>query len=390
MAICIYCANEKSDSELTLEHVIPQFLGGASAPDQFKIRTVCKKCNNTLGLFVDASYAKSWWISNWLAMTAIQCFDSNHPQGIPLVCMGPTALQPPEMADDEVCELWLGPHGEEVYWIRPSDEQLYWYVGGNPVTSKTTNSRAYFSFNENSHKNQLMTWLTFKDAFKNKAVRKIMRTTVFGANPENIGFTKPDELDLQRISYFRSLGESGNADRKISLGMNVTFDHRFMAKLGLGVGYVLFGNSFLSTPYCKELRNGLWHHDDQQPTPEIKGSPTLGGEKDPLFLKFSGIENAVTLTLLPTPEGVALNLNIGAQHSASILCAEPALMTQSNWAEISEGKVIILFPHLRRCITMSLPQFVSHHLGHYRHDDLIAANNDSRRNLSGTQSGITA
>ena len=45
----------------SLEHVIPQFLGGAYAPDQMKTKDVCRKCNSDLGLFVDAAFEKTNW-----------------------------------------------------------------------------------------------------------------------------------------------------------------------------------------------------------------------------------------------------------------------------------------------------------------------------------------
>ncbi|MGZ5027986.1 MAG: HNH endonuclease [Methylobacter sp.] len=58
MSICIYCRLDKSESDFSLEHIIPQSLGGAAAPDYFKTRKVCSTCNNNLGLFVDASFEK--------------------------------------------------------------------------------------------------------------------------------------------------------------------------------------------------------------------------------------------------------------------------------------------------------------------------------------------
>ena len=72
--ICIYCGEEKDDSEFTFEHVIPQSLGGAYAPDQFKTHDVCVKCNGNLGLFVDAAFEKDWFVQSWLLMSAMAFF----------------------------------------------------------------------------------------------------------------------------------------------------------------------------------------------------------------------------------------------------------------------------------------------------------------------------
>jgi len=153
MRKCIYCSSEKEESEFSLEHIIPQFLGGAYAPDKFKTRNVCKTCNSNLGLFVDASFEKNFLVYNHLNEAAYAFFDPGNPSGLPLTCMENSDLSPPEMNDTEVCELWLGPLGEQVFWIRPKDERLYWYSGGNPRTVKEVNNRAYFLFSERSTKN---------------------------------------------------------------------------------------------------------------------------------------------------------------------------------------------------------------------------------------------
>lgn len=88
MRQCIYCRKEKDETDFTLEHIIPQFLGGAYAPDCFKVRNVCGPCNNNLGLFVDAAFEKSWFVSNRLKLAAYALFDPNGAVGLPLVCMG--------------------------------------------------------------------------------------------------------------------------------------------------------------------------------------------------------------------------------------------------------------------------------------------------------------
>jgi hypothetical protein len=81
---CIYCWQDKDDSEFTLEHVIPQFLGGAYGPDSLKTRHVCKQCNSNLGLFADAGFEKNWLVSNQLRDAAVSFFDPDDPIGLPL------------------------------------------------------------------------------------------------------------------------------------------------------------------------------------------------------------------------------------------------------------------------------------------------------------------
>lgn len=147
MPICMYCGTEIADSSSSLEHIIPQFLGGAYAPDRFKTHRSCRRCNNNLGLFVDAAFERDWTVGNNLAHLARESLALQGGQattGVPLICMGLSELSPPRMEEGEVCESWLGPHGEQVYLIRQSDDRLYWYSGGNPITAKQEVSRAYF------------------------------------------------------------------------------------------------------------------------------------------------------------------------------------------------------------------------------------------------------
>ncbi|ODQ37843.1 hypothetical protein BHC25_07065 [Mannheimia haemolytica] len=136
MKICIYCREEKEDDEFSLEHVIPQFLGGNFISDKFKTRHVCKKCNNNLGLFVDAAFEKDWLVFNYLSSESDAFFNPDNLTSLPLKCMGIGNLKPPYIEENEVCEHWLGPLGEQIFWIRPDDERLYWYSGGNPRTVK--------------------------------------------------------------------------------------------------------------------------------------------------------------------------------------------------------------------------------------------------------------
>lgn len=102
MRTCIYCRKDKPNEEFSLEHVIPQCLGGSIAPNEFKTRDVCEKCNNDLGLFVDASFEKSWFVSQQLQANARALFEPSHPQALPLICMGPCDLNVPGMLETEV------------------------------------------------------------------------------------------------------------------------------------------------------------------------------------------------------------------------------------------------------------------------------------------------
>ncbi|WP_035054886.1 HNH endonuclease [Andreprevotia chitinilytica] len=384
MSKCIYCRQDKDPAEFTLEHVFPQFMGGAYAPDCFKTRSVCKPCNSNLGLFVDAGFEKNWFVSNRLRMNARAFFDPNSPVGLPLVCMGKSDFVPPQLQECEVCESWLGPFGEQVYWVRPHDERLFWYTGGNPRTTKTTESRAYFLFSERSEKNPLISLLSFRDAFEGRRVRKIMCTEV-GDILTGIGFKAPDELDLLRVKYFNEACRISKT-KHIQLAMYVPFDFRFLVKLGLGVAYSLFGSKALQTAYAEELYKALWYRNENG-QPQINGSSSIMHGNNPLFTKVVGEANAVTIMIIPTPEGVAVNLNLGESLNWVIKCASYENLTEDDIHPLREGRVLLLYRQLQRAFDLALPEYIAHKCGNQPHPELtgisakLALHRDYFKNL---------
>jgi len=376
----------KDEEDFSLEHVIPQFLGGAFSESKFKTRNVCKQCNSRLGVYVDASFEKTWFISAWLQQAAFACHDAESPKPIPLICMGTSTLTPPGMAEHEVCESWLGPMGEQIYWIRPRDENLYWYSGGNPVKTKSVKSRAYFFFSERSAKDLKLVWISFKGAFKKrKSVKKIMCTTVEGANLADIGFSSPDDLDIQRIAFFKSASSVNYGVHHNQISFNLTFDLRFMAKLALGLSYCLFGDSTFNSKYTEELRKALWHQGDfSEPSscnnfPMLQGSSTFGhnmlGLPEHLLEKY-----AVTLIFTSTPLGVAFHLSLGHSNSWTILCASSDCLSENDMKQIGDGLVVILYKSLQKGISISLTEYISYKLGHSEHPLLDSINANIDRN----------
>lgn len=369
MRKCIYCKKNKEDHEFSLEHVIPQFLGGAQAPDELKTHDVCKICNNNLGLFVDASFEKDFLVFNQLNESAYSLFDPDNPTSLPLRNMGISDLIPPGMENDEVCESWLGPLGEQVFWVRPTDEKLYWYTGGNPRTAKSVKTKAYFLCAERSAKNILLTWISFRDAFIGRKIKKIMCTQIEGANPETIGFSAPDELDSIRIEYFHKMCESGQR-RHNKLAMNVQSDYRFIAKLAIGIAYTLLGESFLSSDYYEELYKALWFKEGD-PEPEMQGQSNYGNNDD-IFKRMCGVKNGVTITILPVHPYIAINININQKMNWTVNCAKVDKINIDKIQKISNGLCIILFRPIKKVVTLTLPELIAYRTGTFKHPELDA------------------
>lgn len=365
--ICIYCAESKAANEFSLEHVVPQFLGGAQMPDRLKTRDVCKKCNNNLGLFVDAAFEKDFLVFNQLTQIAHDFFNPSAPSGLPLLCMGSSDLTPPDMASDEVCELWLGPLGELVFWIRPEDKRLFWYSGGNPRTVKQLSTTAYFFASERSLKNPMLTWSTFHDAFVGRRVRKIMGTGWGDADPASIGFVAPNEHETRVLTFLWENCSNGQGKNQ-RVSMHLDYDKRFMAKLALGVSHALWGSAGQGSEYMQELRKGLWFRDGDKP-PSIYGRSSLS-QQDDFLRQLVGFKNGVTITLMPMPEGVVLNLNIRQQMHWVVVCAQLSELSSEQLDALGDGLCFVLFRPLKKVIELSLPELVAHNSGNIAHNEL--------------------
>lgn len=375
---CIYCLKEKEDSQFSLEHIIPQFLGGSTAPDFLKTRRVCKKCNSNLGLFVDASFEKNLLISNHLNEQAYAFFDPDNPIALPLRCMGVSDLTPPFIEEDEVCECWLGPLGEQIYWIRPKDDRLYWYSGGNPRTVKSVRTRGYYLFSERSDKNLKLSYLSLKESFPGRKVKKIICNEI-DVPPEKIGFSTPDSLDKDRIKYFIE-NCSMSQKRHNQFSMYTRYDLRFLAKLAIGVSFTILGDNALKGKYANELHKALWHIEGN-PEPEINGV-TAFNEDSPHIKTLCGYNHATTLILLQSNGTISLNININGQLNWVVRCADITDLTDELINTLGDGLCIVLFKPISKCIKLSLPQFILHKEGAAIHPELSQIDNMVRDNTN--------
>lgn len=372
---CIYCEQEKSDDEMTLEHTIPQFLGGDLAPNFFKVRAVCKTCNSNLGQFVDASFARDHFISSWMTEIAFDTYDFDKKGPIPLTRMGVSDAILPGMNPDEVCECYLGAFGESILWVRPHDERMYWYVGGNPRTAKKQRTRAYFFINERSirQNNQIIMWNTFRYAFEKYNVRKILCADTDKALPKSFGFSHRDAIDDERINFFRSTNfSSGNI--KVSASFYLHFDIRFMAKLARGIGYAIFGEDIMRGTYAQEIFRGIWYNQQIDPEPEILGTSVFGlmGDNHRDFLCREG---AIVISCLNVGGAIALNITIGSHKCGAIKLCDTSQLSHQATEIINNGIVVVIFKYMNKCIYMSMLDYIQHINGYKVIEDLYIIEN---------------
>jgi hypothetical protein len=144
LADCIYCAGQSGDRHMTLEHIWPQGLGGAYAPEIFQTRQVCRSCNNAMGQWVDGLFIKSWFVGMDRVLSAHSHLDPTRPESAPLLYWGFDEGMP--LAEGYVCERWTGLANETIYHVHLADKDRWWaHAGGDVIRRKGRDpGRVYF------------------------------------------------------------------------------------------------------------------------------------------------------------------------------------------------------------------------------------------------------
>jgi len=368
MPVCLYCELDKPDIDMTLEHVIPQFMGGAYAPDRYKVRRACKDCNSNLGLFVDAGFAKSILAIDSLLIAEAPVYDPESPTGLPLNCLGLIEFAVPDMKPDECCEYYLGPLGESIFWVRHHDENLYWLQGGNPRTTKKRPSRAYYFPSPATPTHPDVAWKSFRDSFPRRKVRKILGDAMPDGDPAEMGFTQSDELDRARIAVFQT--QLAEANFGVRSSVNLDADYRFIAKLARGVGFAWFGDRALQGHCAAEIRKAFTIRPGA-PTPNMRGSGMMdyAGKPNPMMM---GHKYGITLTVTLTAEGALLAIDFSQQRGAIIGILDRDLIQRADAERLRHGKSLILFPALRTSVELGVESYIGHVFGRQPHPELQA------------------
>jgi hypothetical protein len=373
---CLYCGSDKPTAEATLEHAVPQFMGGSCAPAQYMLRNVCESCNNKLGLFVDGSYAKAWFVTNELTSAAWGLYSDLKDPPLPMSCIGTLVIEGLDVPQDQEAEYWIGPSGETVVWIRSRDERLYWYSGGNPIDKKKKPSAAYLFLTSTDPTRWQIGISSFGDAFKGKKVRKILCAQIIGAPAGTVlpGFDVPTATEEVNITVIRNTMASGWLSARARF--NAKFDARFISKIALAIGYSLFGNDYLSTPVAQETRKGCWPKADDMP--QIRGTSILAHSGDDVFAKIVGYPGAVALMVMRSGSYYALTVTIN-QRIPFIVQLAPTTLT-SKWVDSEAGYVLLLFPQLKKAIELSVVDMLAHIAGAKHHSAL--AEIDAKRQVA--------
>ncbi|MGI9250063.1 MAG: HNH endonuclease [Pseudohongiellaceae bacterium] len=285
MQKCIYCG--KTNVNFSHEHIWPAALGGDFLSEHWKTDDVCQKCNNLAGLFVDGAFIRGFFGTAERAHDGLQYLSpTNVERAISLHYMGTVenvTTTPGEVADYWTCV------GANILHLRAKNGKnlsTNWgaYVGGDLMRSSRT-----------SHAGRVLVSFTSEEPYwiniaLNSIKQQFPKAEIFVTNANlDEKETRFQEMilnsdDSQVMDQFTKILDSGEHVKCKSM-IDPHADYRFLIKLALGVGYKHFGPNFLSTPYAKKLRKGIWEQDRKKlKALQILGTGYLqGGSNDDII-----------------------------------------------------------------------------------------------------------
>lgn len=384
---CVYCAETISIG--SLEHVLPQCLGGDFAPKELQTHHCCKRCNSLLGRYVDRTFRRNWFISNFLAASGHAHLNPKTPRPVPLVYLCSTTEFSSE-ADQDVCEVWLGPCGEQILHFRPRDtsDDFWGVAGGDPVRARKEPSVAYVSLTTIEPFWLEVTLRSILEHFKkNKKVRKFLLsepgddTTRYAM--ERLGFDFPvatdSRFELVRNRVF-AVGRQGFG----KIALNVNFERRFLAKLALGLGVCSGGDRYVESSYADKLRAVLWRRDEANNSSELLGYSDMLASASPKesWQELISFPKAITLTTVLSEQSFSYHLSLGGQHLAGLqISDDPDLFFTADGLPASQ-LIYVSVPSLNTVVTLPLHEWIAYKTEGYRHPQLASLESIAARSAS--------
>jgi HNH endonuclease len=361
---------------MTLEHIWPQSLGGATAPPIFQTRDVCGKCNSTCGLFVDGAFLKSWFISAERGSSAHNFLDPLIPGPAPFWYMGIDTEFPAE--EGYVCERWLGLAGEHVYHVHQKDQDRWTpYAGGDVIRRNVDPGRVYIFLTSPTEYWSLTALLSLIQQFPKATRRCMTRVDGLPRMPIAMPADPPSsEAEAREATWIDGRTEGVWHPHKVAI--QVDFSDRFLAKVSLGLGHTIFGDKVSSSPYADELRKMLWSkNSSQREDIALRGSgfwtgPALAEVPD--ILKWAG---AWSIFLTSVGQGFGMALTTPGGHFMSMMISDdPSLWPSNADRMLLNGAVFIFVPQRARVIgPIPISEFIAHRSGSRRRSDLTELEN---------------
>ena len=365
MKSCFLCG--RSDVQMSLEHSIPQFLGGKKSDDKFKKLNLCKSCNSQLGTHVDARFARSFINSMELADFKNDTFFGRF-----------TSIEFEK--DDEIFNLISKNSYVEImsnekavaFWIKENSEEFLGLVGGHAPLSKSKESQLFLFLTKEISKEEIQKLLNdirikFKDYKKLEILLCIDFLDNSISNEEQIILYRKqikDELGVKGLKFIWEFNEKEEkikerlspSSEKNSAGFNSRLlidlnDYvRFLSKLYLGVLCGFIGSDFIYHNVATKLIEIVKSYSSRAALPDYD----IGRFK--MFLKsreneyFLSEARAIVISIFQIGKDVMGYLSINSNEFVLKICehsdlpdvARKILNIDSTLCEIPEGVGLML------------------------------------------------
>ena len=365
MKNCFLCG--QTDVEMSLEHSIPQFLGGKKSDDKFKKLNLCKLCNSKLGTHVDARFARSFINSMELAdfkndiffgrFTSIEF--ENNDEILNLISENSYVEM---MSNDKAV----------AFWIKENTPEFLGLVGGHAPLSKSKKSQLFLFLTKEISKEEIQQLLNdirikFKDYKKLEILLCIDFLDNSISNKEQIILYRKqikDELGVKGLKFIWEFNENEEkikerlspSSEKNSAGFNSKLlidlnDYvRFLSKLYLGVLCGFIGGDFIYDNIATKLIEIVKSYSSGVDLPDYD----IGRFK--MFLKsgenryFLSEDRAIVISIFQIEKDVMGYLSINnnefvlkiCEHSDLSYVARKILNIDSTLCKIPEGVCLIL------------------------------------------------
>lgn len=365
MKSCFLCG--RSDVQMSLEHSIPQFLGGKKSDDKFKKLNLCKSCNSQLGTHVDARFARSFINSMELADFKNDTFFGRF-----------TSIEFEK--DDEIFNLISKNSHVEImsnekavaFWIKENSEEFLGLVGGHAPLSKSKESPLFLFLTKEISKEEIQKLLNdirikFKDYKKLEILLCIDFLDNSISNEEQIILYRKqikDELGVKGLKFIWEFNEKEEkikerlspSSEKNSAGFNSRLlidlnDYvRFLSKLYLGILCGFIGSDFIYHNVATKLIEIVKSYSSRAALPDYD----IGRFK--MFLKsreneyFLSEARAIVISIFQIGKDVMGYLSINSNEFVLKICehsdlpdvARKILNIDSTLCEIPEGVGLML------------------------------------------------
>jgi hypothetical protein len=211
MKKCFFC--EQEYDKLSLEHSIPQFLGGANSDEKFKKINLCRNCNSTLGLQVDARFARSFLI----ALNLDKVFNIKY---FPMSSLDTSEKPQIEqlITNTQSIEIYFGKNAS-ILWVKENTQDFKPLVGGNPIRAKqNSNMYIFISQSETS-----LSFQDIKDILSEISYefKKIKKANFMLCIDINIASQNEHQIDLDDFL------DNNFPNRKVDNRHSIKFMHEF-------------------------------------------------------------------------------------------------------------------------------------------------------------------